>query len=90
MQAPKSVRALNKAAQTAARSVVCAFAEKHPLLLATRLAETPDMANGLKDFDYIVEQLLVGGQSDLLQKMLDSRSLGIYARRVLTEKLLTQ
>ena len=89
MKATQTISALRKAAQTAARTTVGIVAEKNPELLATRLAAVPDMANGLKDFDYIVECLIKGGQRDKLTAMLDSRSLGVLARTILTEKLLT-
>ncbi|MNR71324.1 hypothetical protein D3C71_19390 [compost metagenome] len=80
---------LRRAERQAAKSTVVELAEKRPGLLADRLAQMPILANGLANFDYIVERLIQGGQRDKLERMLDSRSLRIKARRILVEKLLT-
>lgn len=85
----KTLASLNFAAQVVARSAVATVAERSPAVLAVKLLASPGLANGLKDFDYIVETLMAGGQSDKLQAMLDSRSLGHTARRIIVEKLLT-
>ncbi len=83
-----TVRALEHAAREAARSAVALAAESHPALMASRLVEHPELSNGLKDFDYIVEALIKGGQRDALMRLAEARVLSMRSRRVLVSKLL--
>jgi hypothetical protein len=85
----RSIRSLEFQAQKAAVSAVASFAEKHPEVLAKKFLTNPELVNGLKDFDYIVECLIKGGQSDKLQALADSRSIKGRAMTTIVEKLLT-
>ncbi len=84
----QTVRSLEHAAREAARSAVVEVAEKHPALVASRLVESPELANGLRDFDFIVEALIRGGQRDAMTRLADSRVLKTRERTTLIEKLL--
>jgi hypothetical protein len=87
----KSIAGQERAAQSAARSVVCQVADKNPELFADKLVANPELAVGLKDLPHILDCLIKGGQRQKLHLVLDSRSLpnACHARRVITEKLLT-
>ncbi len=84
----QTVRALEHAARESARSAVVEVAENNPVLLATRLVESPELANGLKDLDFIVETLIKQGQRDAMTRLADSRVLGTRERTIVVEKLL--
>lgn len=85
---PNTAHTLGKHERHAARDAILNLAQTSPAVLAQKLADTPVLANGLKDFDFIVEALIQGGQDVLLERMLRSTDLGRYARRVICEQLL--
>jgi hypothetical protein len=85
----KTALALQQAAHQSAKGTVLEVAKKNPGLLANRLAQSPALANGLADFDYIVYELLAAGQREHIHRMLDSRSLNAKARLVIVTALLT-
>lgn len=84
----QTVRSLEHAARESARSAVVEVAQTNPALVAGRLVESPELANGLKDFDFIVEALIKGGQRDAMTRLADSRVLNTRERTILVEKLL--
>lgn len=71
------------AVPAAACSVLVILAETNPDVVANRLVLSPNMANGLKDFKYIVSCLLEGGQREKLITLLQSDLLGMYESDVL-------
>jgi len=85
----QTVRSLEHAARESARSAVVEVAQTNPALVASRLVESPELANGLKDFDFIVETLIKGGERDAMTRLADSRVLNTRERTTLVEKLLT-
>lgn len=84
----QSARKLKLAELRAIQSAVIECAEKRPKLLATRLAMMPRLANGLKDLDYIIGELLKAGFKFEVLCMLDSKALHFRERLIIQKGLL--
>lgn len=87
-QQAHTVRSLEHKAREAARNHLVHTAETQPALMATHLVKQPELSNGLRDFDYIVEALIKGGQRDAMMRLAESRLLSSRTRTVLVSKLL--
>ena len=88
MKLVNTVRSLEHNARESARSAIAEIAEANPKLLASRLVKSPELARGLKDFDFIAETLIKGGERDAMFSLFQSRLIGIRERTILAEKLL--
>ena len=87
-QAMQTQRAQEHVARESARNTVLEVAERNPQLLAQRLVASPELTQGLRDFDYLVDVLLKGGQRELLMQLAEATTLRSKERKILVTKLL--
>ena len=83
----QSVRAQNRTAHHSAISFLEETVENKPALVVQALLGTPELATGIRNFDYLVDQLLKHGFRDGLMKLAEAPSLRSRERSVLVNRL---
>ena len=84
----QTVRAQNHVARQSAIDFLAETAERQPSKVVGVLLVSPELTAGLKDFDFLVDKLLRGGQRDKLMLLAEAPALRQRERKVLVDRLL--